>query len=146
MTGFRIARGGAQERYGIAPDITTLGKIIGGGLPVGAYGGSRSHEPHRAGRSDLSGRNTVRKSSLDDCGSGYVAPLARQISVRTAGNDHSKLCEGLATAARDAGHSRQSRTASDRCGPASLLVTVLLIGIVQINPIDNFTESFFTRC
>ena len=39
MTGFRVARGGAQERYGIAPDLTTLGKIIGGGLPVGAYGG-----------------------------------------------------------------------------------------------------------
>ncbi|MFL6210895.1 MAG: glutamate-1-semialdehyde 2,1-aminomutase [Pyrinomonadaceae bacterium] len=41
MTGFRLARGGAQELYGIAPDITTLGKIIGGGLPVGAYGGTR---------------------------------------------------------------------------------------------------------
>jgi glutamate-1-semialdehyde 2,1-aminomutase len=41
MTGFRVARGGAQERFGITPDITTLGKIIGGGLPVGAYGGSK---------------------------------------------------------------------------------------------------------
>jgi glutamate-1-semialdehyde 2,1-aminomutase len=40
MTGFRLARGGAQQLYGITPDITTLGKIIGGGLPVGAYGGS----------------------------------------------------------------------------------------------------------
>src|SRR6266849_10561978 len=39
MTGFRVARGGAQELYGIAPDITTLGKVIGGGLPIGAYGG-----------------------------------------------------------------------------------------------------------
>ncbi|HEY9300068.1 MAG TPA: glutamate-1-semialdehyde 2,1-aminomutase, partial [Phormidium sp.] len=39
MTGFRIAYGGAQERFGITPDLTTLGKIIGGGLPVGAYGG-----------------------------------------------------------------------------------------------------------
>ncbi|HFB67483.1 MAG TPA: glutamate-1-semialdehyde-2,1-aminomutase, partial [Calditrichae bacterium] len=41
MTGFRVARGGAQERYGVIPDLTTLGKIIGGGLPVGAYGGRR---------------------------------------------------------------------------------------------------------
>jgi glutamate-1-semialdehyde 2,1-aminomutase len=41
MTGFRVARGGAQERYGIRPDLTTLGKVIGGGLPVGAYGGRR---------------------------------------------------------------------------------------------------------
>jgi glutamate-1-semialdehyde 2,1-aminomutase len=42
MTGFRVARGGAQERYGVTPDLTTLGKVIGGGLPVGAYGGRRS--------------------------------------------------------------------------------------------------------
>ncbi|XP_010515194.1 PREDICTED: glutamate-1-semialdehyde 2,1-aminomutase 2, chloroplastic [Camelina sativa] len=41
MTGFRLAYGGAQEYFGITPDLTTLGKIIGGGLPVGAYGGRR---------------------------------------------------------------------------------------------------------
>jgi glutamate-1-semialdehyde 2,1-aminomutase len=41
MTGFRVARGGAQALYGIMPDLTTLGKIIGGGLPVGAYGGRK---------------------------------------------------------------------------------------------------------
>jgi glutamate-1-semialdehyde 2,1-aminomutase len=39
MTGFRLAKGGAQERFGISPDLTCLGKIIGGGLPVGAFGG-----------------------------------------------------------------------------------------------------------
>jgi glutamate-1-semialdehyde 2,1-aminomutase len=39
MCGFRVARGGAQEKYGIEPDLTCLGKVIGGGLPVGAYGG-----------------------------------------------------------------------------------------------------------
>jgi len=41
MTGFRVAYGGAQSLYGITPDLTTLGKVIGGGLPVGAYGGRR---------------------------------------------------------------------------------------------------------
>ena len=41
MTGFRVALGGAQERFNIRPDLTTLGKVIGGGLPVGAYGGRR---------------------------------------------------------------------------------------------------------
>ena len=41
MTGFRVALGGAQELYGVTPDITTLGKIIGGGLPVGAFGGKK---------------------------------------------------------------------------------------------------------
>ena len=41
MTGFRVALGGAQERYGVTPDLTTLGKVIGGGMPVGAFGGRR---------------------------------------------------------------------------------------------------------
>ena len=41
MTGFRVALGGAQAHYGVTPDLTTLGKIIGGGMPVGAYGGRR---------------------------------------------------------------------------------------------------------
>lgn len=41
MTGFRVSRGGAQELYGVTPDLTALGKIIGGGMPVGAYGGRR---------------------------------------------------------------------------------------------------------
>lgn len=41
MTGFRLARGGAQELFGVTPDMTTMGKIIGGGMPVGAYGGKK---------------------------------------------------------------------------------------------------------
>jgi glutamate-1-semialdehyde 2,1-aminomutase len=41
MTGFRIAYGGAQQRFGVTPDLTTMGKVIGGGLPVGAYGGRK---------------------------------------------------------------------------------------------------------
>lgn len=41
MTGFRLAKGGAQEVYGVTPDMTTMGKIIGGGMPVGAYGGKQ---------------------------------------------------------------------------------------------------------
>jgi glutamate-1-semialdehyde 2,1-aminomutase len=46
MTGFRVARGGAQEVYGVTPDLTTLGKIIGGGMPVGAFGGRRDIMQH----------------------------------------------------------------------------------------------------
>src|SRR5262249_14705236 len=41
MTGFRVARGGAQAKFGVRPDLTTLGKVIGGGVPVGAVGGRR---------------------------------------------------------------------------------------------------------
>jgi glutamate-1-semialdehyde 2,1-aminomutase len=46
MTGFRLAAGGAQELYGVRPDLTTLGKVIGGGLPVGAFGGRRDIMEH----------------------------------------------------------------------------------------------------
>jgi glutamate-1-semialdehyde 2,1-aminomutase len=42
ITGFRVARGGAQERFGVTPDLTCLGKVLGGGLPIGAYGGRRA--------------------------------------------------------------------------------------------------------
>ncbi|MHC1752364.1 glutamate-1-semialdehyde 2,1-aminomutase [Humidesulfovibrio sp.] len=48
ITGFRVALGGAQERFGVKPDITTLGKIIGGGFPVGCYGGRREVMAHIA--------------------------------------------------------------------------------------------------
>ena len=48
MTGFRVALGGAQALYGIRPDLTTLGKIVGGGMPVGAFGGRREIMEHIA--------------------------------------------------------------------------------------------------
>ena len=48
MTGFRVALGGAQALYGVEPDLTTLGKVIGGGLPVGAFGGKRAIMDHLA--------------------------------------------------------------------------------------------------
>ena len=48
MSGFRVALGGAQAIYGIKPDLTTLGKVIGGGMPVGAFGGSKAIMEHIA--------------------------------------------------------------------------------------------------
>lgn len=48
MTGFRVALGGAQQHYGVTPDLTTLGKVVGGGLPVGAFGGKRKIMQHIA--------------------------------------------------------------------------------------------------
>jgi len=89
MTGFRVARGGAQELYGITPDITTLGKIIGGGRIWRKQG---PHEKYRACRANLSGRNTVRESALNDCRTHHVAALARLIDLRTTGT---RLCTTL---------------------------------------------------
>ena len=69
MTGFRVARGGAQALYGVRPDLTTLGKIIGGGMPVGAFGGRREiMEMHRAARAGLPGGHAVRQSGRDGGG------------------------------------------------------------------------------
>jgi glutamate-1-semialdehyde 2,1-aminomutase len=64
MTGFRVARGGAQERYGITPDLTTLGKVLGGGLPVGAYGGKRNTMKHVAPEGDIYQAGTLSGNPL----------------------------------------------------------------------------------
>ena len=57
MSGFRVAKGGASELYGITPDLVTMGKIIGGGMPVGAFGGKKEIMDMLA-RPRLSGRHT----------------------------------------------------------------------------------------
>jgi glutamate-1-semialdehyde 2,1-aminomutase len=67
MTGFRVARGGAQDRFGITPDLTALGKIIGGGMPVGAFGGKRAIMEHISPLgTGLPGWHPIGKSDRDD--------------------------------------------------------------------------------
>lgn len=104
MTGFRLARGGAQELYNVAPDITTLGKIIGGGLPVGAYGASReimrSIAPagpiYQAGT--LSGNPLAMTAGLVTLKRLRDASIYEQLERATE-----RLCQGLSEAAREAG-------------------------------------------
>ena len=67
MTGFRLSLGGAQELYGVKPDMTTLGKIIGGGLPVGAYGGKKEIMDIVSPWAGLSGRNFIRQPTGYGC-------------------------------------------------------------------------------
>ncbi len=99
MTGFRVARGGAQERYGITPDITTLGKIIGGGLPVGAYGGSREIMNHVAPAGPVYQAGTLSGNPLSMT-AGLVT--LRRLRDRTVYDRleaaSKKLCDGLAAA------------------------------------------------
>ena len=64
MTGFRVARGGAQARYGVMPDLTALGKIIGGGLPVGALGGRREVMDRLAPEGDVYQAGTLSGNPL----------------------------------------------------------------------------------
>lgn len=104
MTGFRIARGGAQERYGITPDITTLGKIIGGGLPVGAYGGSREIMNNIAPAGPIYQAGTLSGNPLSMTAGLVTLRRLRDNSVYERLELASqKLCADLATAAREAG-------------------------------------------
>ena len=104
MTGFRVALGGAQARYGIRPDLTTLGKVIGGGLPVGAFGGRRDdHGEDRAARPGLPGGHAVRQSGRRRRGPGDAeARRAARIFSERSKPTHSPLVEGLIAEAQKA--------------------------------------------
>ena len=104
MTGFRLARGGAQERYGIKPDITTLGKIIGGGLPVGAYGGSREIMNHVAPAGPVYQAGTLSGNPLSmTAGLITLRRLHDKSVYERLDNSSRRLCDELARAAHDAG-------------------------------------------
>ena len=104
MTGFRLARGGAQELYAISPDITTLGKIIGGGLPVGAYGGSREIMNNIAPAGPIYQAGTLSGNPLSMTAGLVTLRRLRDKSVyEQLDNASRKLCEGLSAAANEAG-------------------------------------------
>jgi glutamate-1-semialdehyde 2,1-aminomutase len=121
MTGFRVALGGAQALYGVTPDLTTLGKVVGGGMPVGAFGGRREvmerlaplGPVYQAGT--LSGNPVAMAAGLATLEGvsqpGFHARLAQATD---------RLVDGLAGAARDAG----IQLAANRvCGMFSLFFT-----------------------
>jgi glutamate-1-semialdehyde 2,1-aminomutase len=113
MTGFRVARGGAQELYNVAPDITTLGKIIGGGLPVGAYGGSRELMNHIAPAGAIYQAGTLSGNPLSMTAGLVTLRRLRDKSVyKRLEASSRKLCEGLATAARETA----TKTITNRVG------------------------------
>jgi glutamate-1-semialdehyde 2,1-aminomutase len=104
ITGFRVAYGGAQERYGVRADLTCLGKIIGGGLPVGAYGGRRAVMEQVAPLGGVYQAGTLSGNPL-----AVAAGLATLRSLRT-GDVYSRLEQlgatlerGLVAAASKAG-------------------------------------------
>ena len=104
MTGFRVARGGAQELYGIRPDLTTLGKIVGGGMPVGAFGGRREIMEHIAPlgpvyqAGTLSGNPVAMAAGLATLDGLCVPGFHARLAVTTE-----RLVTGLGEAARSAG-------------------------------------------
>jgi glutamate-1-semialdehyde 2,1-aminomutase len=113
MTGFRLARGGAQELYGITPDITTLGKIIGGGLPVGAYGGSRELMNHIAPAGPIYQAGTLSGNPLSmTAGLVTLRRLRDKTVYERLENASRNLTEGLSAAASEVG----IRTVINRVG------------------------------
>ncbi len=104
MTGFRVALGGAQARYGIAPDLTTFGKVIGGGMPVGAYGGRRDLMQQIAPSGPIYQAGTLSGNPV-----AMAAGLAMLELIQTSGfhaaleAKTNALCDGLEAAAREAG-------------------------------------------
>jgi len=103
MTGFRVARGGAQELYEIRPDITTLGKIIGGGLPVGAYGGTKDLMRSVAPAGPIYQAGTLSGNPLSMAAGLVTLRRLRDTSVYLQlDRATKKLCDGLADAARSA--------------------------------------------
>jgi glutamate-1-semialdehyde 2,1-aminomutase len=135
MTGFRVARGGAQEHYGVKPDLTTLGKVIGGGLPVGAFGGRRDIMEH-------------------------IAPLGPVYQAGTLSGNPIALAAGLATldlaaadgfhAGLDAAASRLVNGLQSRASAAGIALTTNQVGgmfgffFSDESPVTRFEQV--TRC
>ncbi len=104
MTGFRLARGGAQEIYDVKPDLTCLGKIIGGGLPVGAYGGSRELMTNIAPAGSIYQAGTLSGNPLAMTAGLVTLRRLRDTSIyQTLELRSARLCEGLSQAAAAAG-------------------------------------------
>jgi glutamate-1-semialdehyde 2,1-aminomutase len=131
MTGFRVALGGAQQRYGIEPDMTTLGKIIGGGLPVGAFGGRRDIMDVVAPVGPVYQAGTLSGNPLAVTAGLVTLRLLKsldpypQLERATA-----RLVAGMSEAAREAGIA----TASNRVGS-------MFTGFFTSEPVHDWTTA-----
>jgi glutamate-1-semialdehyde 2,1-aminomutase len=104
MTGFRVAYGGAQALYGITPDLTTLGKIVGGGLPVGAYGGRAEIMDHVLPAGKVFQAGTLSGNPLATAaGIAMLKTLRDDSPYEKLERLSARLAAGLASAAKTAG-------------------------------------------
>ena len=139
MTGFRLARGGAQERFGIRPDLSTFGKVIGGGLPVGAFGGRAEimdclaplGPVYQAGT--LSGNPVAMAAGLAN-----LEELIGTRGTRPSENDAYVLLEGrgaqLAAGMRDAAKSANVPVQFNQCGS-------MFCGYFTDKPVHNVADA-----
>jgi glutamate-1-semialdehyde 2,1-aminomutase len=105
MTGFRISYGGAQARFGITPDLTTMGKVIGGGLPVGAYGGRKDIMQMVAPAGPMYQAGTLSGNPLAMTAGIKTLEILRQPgSYEYLDQITQRLINGILAAAKDTGH------------------------------------------
>lgn len=131
ITGFRLAPGGAQQYYGVTPDLTTLGKIIGGGLPVGAYGGRADLMDRMAPDGPIYQAGTLSGNPLAvAAGIATLEVLRRENPYEQLDAMGEKLFDGLADGARKTGHSVSvNRVGSMGCA------------FFAKGPVDNYKEA-----
>jgi glutamate-1-semialdehyde 2,1-aminomutase len=103
ISGFRVARGGAQERDGVTPDLTVLGKVIGGGLPAAAYAGRRELMERVAPAGDVYQAGTLSGNPLATAAGLATLRLLDQAAYERLTTTTRRLAEGLETAAAQAG-------------------------------------------
>jgi glutamate-1-semialdehyde 2,1-aminomutase len=104
MTGFRVALGGAQQRYGVTADLVTFGKVIGGGMPVGAYAGRRDLLQQIAPSGPIYQAGTLSGNPVAMAAGLAMLELVQATGFYDALEQRSNaLCDGLEAAARDAG-------------------------------------------
>ncbi len=108
ITGFRVSLGGAQKLFGVTPDITCMGKIIGGGLPVGAYGGSREVMDHISPVGSVYQAGTLSGNPLAMAAGNVMVDLLSEPKVYDLLEEKSKrLCDGLQKNVQELGISAQ---------------------------------------
>ena len=104
MTGFRVARGGAQEYYKVIPDLTTLGKIIGGGLPVGAFGGKKKIMEYLSPIGPVYQSGTLSGNPIAmSAGKAMLSEISKEGFYREMEDKSSKVAEGLRKNLEDTG-------------------------------------------
>ena len=107
ITGFRVGRGGAQSLYGVAPDLTCLGKVIGGGLPVGAFGGRADVMEHLAPLGPVYQAGTLSGNPLATAAGLAALELLGDAAFSTIADRAERLASGLAKGFAGAGHEVQ---------------------------------------
>ena len=125
ITGFRVARGGAQERFGVTPDLTILGKIVGGGLPLAAFGGRAEIMDRLAPAGDVYQAGTL---------SGNPLATAAGLSVLRRLRDPARLRASSSSAARG---SRRASRRSAACSASARWLTLFMTD----EPVRNFDDA-----